>query len=294
VKTSLDCFPCFVRQALDAARMISTDQAVHERIVRDVLRWTSKMDLNQSPPMLGQRIHRRLRKITGVKDPYRAAKDLHNRMALDLLPELKTKIETMPDPLIMALRLAIAGNVIDMGVNGNVTESAIREAVNQALTEPFVGEERGFRKAVAEAQRILYLADNAGEIAFDRLLIEQLSPSRVTVAVRGAPIINDATMDDARAVGLDKIVKVIDNGSDVPGTLLDDCSVEFRRCFAGADLILAKGQGNYETLSDDPGNIFFLFKAKCPVIAAHVGLPVGTHVLARSGAKVLQTGNIES
>ncbi len=262
--------------------MMSTDPAIHRRIMREVLRWAGEMDLDQPPPVMGQRLHRRLREIIGVKDPYRPAKDWQNSMALGLFPEMKAKIESAPDPLAMAARLAIAGNVIDMGVNGNVTESGVREAVSQALAEPFTEGRNGFRQAIAEARSILYLADNAGEIVFDRLLIEQLSPERVTLVVRGAPIINDATMADARAAGLDKIVEVIDNGSDAPGTILDDCSRDFKRHFTEADLILAKGQGNFETLSDEPGNIFFLFKAKCPVIAEHVGLPVGTHVIARS------------
>lgn len=102
----------------------------------------------------------------------------------------------------------------------------------------------------------------------------------MTVAVRGAPVINDATMEDARATGLCEIVEVIDNGSDAPGTVLKDCKPEFLRLYENADLIIAKGQGNYETLSDEQRDIAFLFKAKCPVIAAHVGMPVGSHVLA--------------
>jgi len=281
MRTSLDCLSCFIRQALDAARMVSTDRSVHERIVREVLLWASEMDLDQSPAVVGQRIHRRLREITGVEDPYRAAKDHFNRLALSLLPELKAEIEAAPDRLTMAARLAIAGNVIDLAMNGNVTESDVRRSVSQALTEPFAGEQNGFRQAVTEARSILYLADNAGEIVFDRLLIEQLSPARVTLAVRGGPIINDATRADAQAVGLHEVAEIVDNGSDAPGTLLEDCSQEFKRRFNEADLILAKGQGNFETLSDDPHNIFFLFQAKCPVIAARVGLPVGMHVLAR-------------
>jgi hypothetical protein len=293
MKTSLDCIPCFVRQALDAARLVSTASAVHERILREVLRWACEMDMDQPAPVMGQRIHRLLRKIVGLEDPYREVKDHQNQMALALLPDLKNTIEAAADPLIMALRLAIAGNVIDMGVNGRVTESMVRKSVSQALAEPFVGEQNTFRKAVAEAQRILYLADNAGEIAFDRLLIEQLVPARVTVAVRGGPVINDATMADALAVGLDEIVEIIDNGSDAPGTVLDDCSQDFRRRFTEADLILAKGQGNFETLSDAPGNIFLLFKAKCPVTAAHAGVPLGTHVLARSNARIAGLGRAE-
>jgi len=294
MKSSLDCIPCLIRQALDVARLATADLTVHERIVRDVLQWTSEMNLEQPSPLLGQRIHRRLREITRVEDPYRTAKNHHNSMALNLLSELKAEIEAASDPLLMAVRLAIAGNVIDMGVNGNFTEPDLRRSIYQALTEPFDGDQDGFRQAVAKARNIMYLADNAGEIVFDRLLIEQLLPAQVTLAVRGAPVINDATMADARAVGLHKIVEVIDNGSDAPGTILADCSQDFNRRFSEADLILAKGQGNFETLSDENRNIYFLFKAKCPVIAAHVRLPVGTHVLARSRVRVPVSGNCSS
>ena len=282
MKTTLDCIPCFVRQALEAARMVSDETAVHERIVREVLRWTSEMDLTQSPPVLAQRIHRRLREIAGSTDPYLEEKAHFNRMALDLMPDLRAEIKSAQDRLAMAVRLAIAGNVIDLGANGNITESDVRRDVQQALEEPFSGNWDEFSRAVARSRSILYLADNAGEIVFDGLLIEQLSPDRVTLVVRGGPVINDATLADARAAGLDGVVDVIDNGSDAPGTILEDGSPDFRRRFARADLIIAKGQGNFETLSDRAENIFFLLKAKCPVIASHVGLPVGTHVLARS------------
>ena len=162
MRTSLDCFPCFVRQALDAARMVSTDTTVHGPILRELLRWASEIDMDQPAPVMAQRIHRRLRKIVGIEDPYRDVKNQQNRMALALLSELKTEIEAASDRLVMAVRLAIAGDVIDMGVNGNVTESDLRQSVRQALAEPFTGEQNGFRQSVAEARSILYLADNAG------------------------------------------------------------------------------------------------------------------------------------
>jgi uncharacterized protein with ATP-grasp and redox domains len=288
MKTSLDCIPCILRQSLDAARLVSTNPSVHEQIIRDVLIRAGEMDLNQSPPAMAQRIHRRLREITGVDDPYRDAKDWQNRIAMELIPALRAEVESANDPLLMATRLAIAGNVIDMGSNGNLTEADVRQALNQALVEPFFGEQDRFRQAIAKAKSILYLADNAGEIAFDQLLVEQISPERVTFVVRGAPVINDATLADARTVGLDKIVKVIDNGSDAPGTILNDCRQEFRRRFADADLIIAKGQGNFETLSNEPGNIFFLFKVKCAVIADLVNQPIGMQMLLQSR---LSSGN---
>jgi len=285
VKTSLDCMPCLLRQALDAARLVSADAAVHEGIVREVLRLAADMDLESPPPVLAQLMHRRLREIVGVDDPYREAKERLNRMALAILPDLQAEIASAEDPLETAIRLAISGNVIDMGVNGRITEQDVRRSVRKAITEPFSGGMEGFRRSAKEAGSILYLADNAGEVVFDRLLIERISPEKVTVAVRGAPVINDATLADAEAAGLADIVEVIDNGSDAPGTILPDCSGEFRRRFDSADLIIAKGQGNFETLGDEWGrDIFFLFQAKCPVIAARVGLPVGTNVLAGPGA----------
>ena len=281
MQTALECIPCFARQALEAARFVTDDPAVHEQVLRDVLRSAAEMDLRQPPPFVGQRIHRLLRQLTGADDPYRAAKERFNRMAMDMLPELSARVRQAADPLATALRLAVAGNMIDLGLNGGLTEHEARQAVNGALDEPFHGQVEGFRQAVEAAKDILYLADNAGEIVFDRLLIEQLPAGRVTVVVRGAPVLNDATLADAEAVGLGRIAEVRDNGSDAPGTILPDCSEDFRRRFAQADLIIAKGQGNFETLSDERANIYFLFKAKCPVIADHIGLPVGTHVATR-------------
>ena len=288
--TALDCVPCIVRQALEAARFVTDDPTVHEQVLREVLRSAAEMDLAQSPPVVAQQIHRRLRQLTGVNDPYRAVKDGFNRMALDMLPGFLAKVRKGPDPLVVALRLAIAGNVIDLGVNGGLTELEARQALAGALDEPFHGDVEGFRQAVAAAGDILYLADNAGEIVFDRLLVEQLPTERVTVAVRGGPILNDATMADAEVAGLCDLVEVIDNGSDAPGTILADCSEDFRRRFAAADMIIAKGQGNFETLSDEVANIYFLYKAKCPVIAEHVGLPVGTHIAMRWRAPLPLTG----
>jgi len=261
---------------------------IQEQILREVLKKTSDMNMSISPPVMGQFFHRRLREITGQRDPYQTEKEKHNRLALDLFPRLKAEVESAEDSLAMATRLAIAGNIIDLGVNGHLTENDIMRAVHQALQEPLAGDWEKFRAAIFGAKNILYLADNAGEIAFDRLLIEQILEKRVTLVVRGAPIINDATIIDAQTVGLDKIVKIIDNGSDAPGTILADCSREFIRRFEDADLIIAKGQGNYETLSDEPRNIYFLFKVKCPVIANHIGLPVGTQVLMKSNTESIK------
>jgi uncharacterized protein with ATP-grasp and redox domains len=278
VRTYLDCIPCFLRQTLEAARAVTDDPRIQEQVVRDVLRLTADLDLGQSPPHVGQAIHRRLRELTGASDPYRAAKQQANRLAIEALPALAAIVSGSADPLLTAARLGIAANAIDMGVAAALTEAEIRAAL-LGSSAPLHGDGETLRRAAAEATEILFLADNAGEIAVDRLLIEQLGPRRVTLAVRGGPVLNDATIEDAREVGLTELVEVIENGSDAPGTILADCSPAFRERFDRAALVIAKGQGNYETLSGTAAEIVFLFKVKCPLVASEVGLPVGTHAL---------------
>jgi len=284
MKTALDCIPCILRQTLDAARLVSDDPAIHSNIMRDTLGMLKEIDFNQSPPAIAQIIHRSIRKQSGINDPYSQLKTKQNQLALEMIPILRDKIKASPDPLLLAARLAIAGNIIDLGVNGDLKLIDIQRAVDQALSEPFIGDAEQFRQAVNRARSILYLADNAGEIAFDSLLIEQLRAERVTLAVRGSPVINDATIEDAKEVGLDKLVKVMNNGSDAPGTILGDCDENFQQLFQQADLIIAKGQGNFETLSEEPVNIFFLFKVKCLMVASLVGQPIGTQILLHGNA----------
>ena len=282
MKTFLDCVPCFVRQALDSVRLVTDDETIHEAVLRNVLHLAGEMDLRQSPPAMGQHIHRHIRKLTGIHDPYREIKDRFNHIAMGLLPELKKRVQNSSYPLETAVRLAIAGNIIDFGVSSQLDESHIHDAIQHALTAPLNGTMEEFASAVQNARNILYLADNAGEIVFDRLLLEQLPTQKITVVVKGSPVINDATMIDAEMTGVTEIVDVIDNGSDAPGTIIDSCSESFQKRFASSDLILAKGQGNYETLSDVDKDIFFVLKAKCSVIAEHIGCSVGGLVLMRS------------
>jgi uncharacterized protein with ATP-grasp and redox domains len=282
MQTTLDCVPCFVRQTLDALRFISDDTELHRQILSEVLTEAASLDFSQSPPAFAQQIHRHLRKISGNRDPYLEVKTLFNRIAEDLAVRVKIRINSANNPFEAAVKVAIAGNVIDFGINGNIAKEDVQKEVFQILSSPLQGNSKQLWEALQNAERILYLADNAGEIIFDRLLIERMPFDRTVLAVRGKPILNDATREDAKYAGLDKLVKVIDNGSDAPGTILSDCSSEFREHYENADLIISKGQGNYETLSNRPENIFFLMKVKCPVIALHTELPVGTHLLLKN------------
>ena len=281
MKTYLDCVPCIIRQTLDALRLATPDETVQQRILSEVLRAAAEMDTRRSPPEMSQWIHRRIREQIGQIDPYRRIKDRFNRMALDLYPTLREWVDESNRPMETAVRLAIAGNVIDFGVTSRLSESEVRQSVTHALSASLDADVDEFFREISDAGRILYLADNAGEIVFDRLLIEQILPKKVTVAVRGAAVINDVTMTDAEDAGITELAEVIDNGSDAPGTILDDCSQSFRNRFDEADLIIAKGQGNYETLSEVDKHIYFLLKVKCPVVARDIGCQMDSLVLRR-------------
>jgi uncharacterized protein with ATP-grasp and redox domains len=240
------------------------------------------MDFRQPPAMMAQAIHRRIREATGNEDPYAEQKRRLNDVALELYPVFADRIEKLANPLELAVRLAIAGNIMDLAVKTNLNEDEVLASFDDCLAAPLDCHIAEFAQAVEEADSILYLTDNAGEIVFDRLLLERLPREKVTVAVRGKPVINDATMEDAEYVGLAKVAKIIDNGSDAPGTILSDCSNAFRRHFERADMIISKGQGNYETLADSPRPIWFLLRVKCPIIARDLECPVGTAILRQS------------
>jgi len=287
MKTYLDCFPCFMRQALEAARMATDDPAVQREVIDRTAALLPTVPLETTPVSIGQLVHRVVREVTGNPDPYKAVKKESNDLGLRLYPGLKARVERSEDPLLAALEIAGAGNVIDFGAELAVSpdrsiERIVNDSLNQALRESLDrAAYDALRDRLAGVEEILYLGDNAGEIVCDRILIEELVRwgKRVTFAVRGSPIINDATLDDARYVGLDGVAALITNGSDAVGTTLSDSSPEFREVFRTAELIISKGQGNFEGLSDVPGPTFFLFKVKCRVVARETGAGMGTLLL---------------
>lgn len=261
--------------------MATDDKAKHETILKKVLAAASGMPPRETPPSMGARIHRISRDVSGNADPYAEIKRRSNELALGLLGDLQREVRRSADPFETAVRYAIAGNIIDFGPTASCSESDIHEAIGDCRRAPI---DRGaletFRRAAGAARRILYIGDNAGEIVFDRLLVERLRGDAVTFAVRGSPVINDATTADAEQSGLTDLVRVIDSGSDVPGIIPEACSPDFRETFHDADLVVAKGQGNYETLSETDRPIVFLFKAKCPVIARDAGCGIGDNVVS--------------
>jgi uncharacterized protein with ATP-grasp and redox domains len=258
------------------------------QIVRETLCRAIRADLTLSPPLFGGSLRQWVRAITGQTDPYLAVKQESNRLALALLPAWRERLQTAANPRQTAVKMAIAGNVIDYGINGDLTAETIPGELESSFAGPFQGDIAEFFAAVERATEILFLADNAGELVFDRLLLELLPSEKITVVVKGGPAINDALRADATVAGLDGWVAVTDTGCEGAGIELASCSPIFRRQFAQADLIIAKGQANFESLDGNGQNIFFLFKVKCTVVGQHIGQEVGTLVLHRS---VPETGN---
>jgi len=280
MKTYLDCIPCFFRQGLEAARMATEDEEKQRKVLDEIAKKLPQIPINSTPPEMGREIHKIVRRITGSSDPYKKIKDKYNKIALRLYPKLRGKVEKANDPLLMGIRVAIAGNIIDFGVNTHID---LEQEIEQILKQDFaIFDYIPFKKALECTDELLYIADNSSEVVFDRILIELMrerSDKKVTYVVREKPIINDATMEDALFCGVDKVARVISSGSDGPGTFLSSAKNEFRTYFNRAKLIISKGQGNYETLSEVNKPIFFLLKAKCPVIAKDLGCKAGDIVL---------------
>lgn len=287
MKMYMDCILCFVRQSLEVARYLGADELTQERVMKRVLAEGAKLEMRLPPPLSGQMVHRIIREELGQADPYLEQKDRFDRMAMGMEEEYREKIRRAANPLETAVKLAIAGNIIDFGI-GLVGDGHLHEAIEHALAtaiDPRIM--KRFEREARGARDILYLADNTGEIVFDKLLIELLGPEKVTLAVKAGPIINDVTRREAEMVGLAAMVEVIDNGTDAPGTPLAQCSREFLERFESAALIVSKGQGHYETLSEEGGRpIWFLLKAKCSVVAEHLGVPMGAVICQPIGRRL--------
>jgi damage-control phosphatase, subfamily I len=278
MRTYLDCLPCFLSQALRAARAATEDESLIKRVLDEVGRMLEGLPLESTPPESGRAIYRKVSEITGIRDPFRKLKQESTRQALSLYPSLKERVAASPDRLETAVRIAISGNVIDFGPNRAFD---LEEEIAAALKkEAAVWDYPAFKEALAGASAVLYIGDNAGECVFDRILIEELAQP-VTFVVREVPVINDATREDAMEAGIHEAADVISSGTDAPGTLLNTCSNEFRAIYDRAECIISKGQGNYEALSDESRPIFFLLKTKCRVIAEDIGVQDGDIVLKR-------------
>lgn len=267
MKTTLDCLPCFLKQALHTARLTTVDAGVHEEIMKQAIAFLSRVNFSLSPPENAVALYEMIAAISACNDPFIELKKASNRFALGLKPQVRRQIDESVDPLYAALLFSMAGNIIDYG---SLHQFDMEQTIRQALAlEPVINDFPAFTADFAHARRVLYLADNSGELVFDSLVIEKLGKD-VTFVVKERPIINDALREDAQSCGLETICTVISNGTGCPGTPLAACSDELQRLFRAADLIISKGQGNFETLSEVQAPLYFLLTVKCPVVRDHI------------------------
>ena len=277
MRVFLDCLPCMVQQILDASRMATGDTALQQDIMEEALDIVSRYRDYRNAPEAVRDVHRIVKRKTGQNDPYRAVKDGAIASALSLYPFLRRYLDQKQDTLFWALKAAATGNIIDAAICKDIT---IDEGIEKELEKPFaICDIDAFRDKLDAAKTLLIIADNAGETVFDRLLMERLEGVSITYAVRDEPIINDATIEDARASGIEGCV--ISTGCGAPGILFEECSDAFLEIYREADLVISKGQANFETLSGADREIFFLLKAKCPFIGSHLGVDVNQYVFLR-------------
>jgi len=279
MKAHPDCVPCVFQQVLRASRRLTNDdqelfalQAHTMDLLRDRVYTGSPSDLSGSA----------LRAVAdhfGVEDLYAKERRRTNQIMLQLEPQLRKLIEYSPDVLSTALRLAAAANMIDFGITDNVDISA---ALEKAMTISFaIDHSDQLRKDVARSKKLLYIADNAGEIVVDKLVLEAIGHKNAWVGVRGAPIFTDVTVADAEEAGIGAVARIISSGSVRLGVVIEDCSAQFKRCLTQADLIISKGQANFQTLHDLDKTAYFIMTAKCDLIARRLGVRLGDVVVAK-------------
>ncbi len=277
MKAKIDCVPCVLRQIIKASRFSGLGEDDIEEVVREAMGELLKVNWHTTPPELAHVAHGIVRrKING--DPYAEVKRESNDLALSMLEEMRSIVRSSEDTLRTAIRIAIAGNIIDFGA---MLDFDLRDTVNEVLIKKFRYDDYSlFREKLEDAESILYFFDNAGEIVFDRLLIEELlkvKDYKITAVVKAGPIINDATLEDLEYVGLGPLVhdiKYLSNGE----VGYERNSPEVKRWIDSHDLVISKGQGNYEGLSEWRG-IFYMLMVKCPVIAEDLNASVGDVVL---------------
>jgi uncharacterized protein with ATP-grasp and redox domains len=275
------CFFCFARAFERMLEKETFSPEVKKQFAGEMFGLFNNVKNDFSIPSLSRELNVLLKRNSNNPDPYKEVKKQSNDLVLAMYPELKNMVFNSADQFDSALRLAIAGNIIDFGISNDFD---LQLTINKVLNSDFaIDDSLQLKQALSEAKTVLYLGDNCGEMVFDKLFIETIMHSNMIYAVRGASVINDATLDDARYVGIDIVADIISNGYDAPSTILEHCSDEFMDVFNRADVIISKGQGNLEGLLGKTGKeVYFLLMVKCDVIADALGVKKGDFVVSKN------------
>ena len=282
MKMELDCIPCFIRQALQAGRFAIDDKEIQQQILKEVMKTLIDSDWDVNTSTMGNIVGNIVKILTNNSDPYYKEKKHYNRVAMDMYPDIEHLINKAKDPLYTAVKLAIAGNIIDFGAKETFD---LNKTISKVLKSPLeIDNYESLRETIKTTQTLIYLSDNSGEIVFDKLLLETILKigkiQKITFVVKGIPFLNDAMFEDAQDIGLDKIPQIefskVCVGSSE--TCSSKTSPSFLAMLKGSDMVISKGQANYEDLCNQD-YIYFLLMVKCPVVAKHMNVPVGSTIL---------------
>ncbi len=275
-----ECIPCILTSYLRLVETGVVPGSLQEVIFRRLLEFLSRVDYNLSPPALAREMHRLIRESVHDRDPYHRVKDKYNRLMLELYPEFERMINGSGDPFDKAMRLAIAGNVIDFGTSFQLD---VMTAINKVMEADLaIDDSLVLRRDLERAASLLYIGDNCGEIVLDKLFLACMDVPEKYFAVRNSPVINDVTPEDADITGMGKVARVITTGDDAPGAVWESASDEFKDVFKTVDVVISKGQGNLEGLLNvTHDHIYFLMVIKCDFIAERVGAGKGGFIVKK-------------
>lgn len=277
MKAVSECSYCYLRQAHTSLSLVLKDEKKILTYLKKLFPLIESFSLDKTPCEYSTLVLKEVNRLLGVSDPYLEEKKMCNVLALEWEVHLRKLIHSSREPLRTAIKLSVVGNIIDLGIK---EQFDIKKTIEQILSQGFTIDDSDIiiQKVKSDSDlNILIIGDNAGEILFDKILVEELlkHTPHVVYVVKSGPVINDALLEDAEAVGMIGICKIIETGNDWAGLIEEICSEEMKEHLRKADMIIAKGQANYETLTEKSYPVFYTLKAKCFPVANHLGVKVG-------------------
>ena len=278
MKANLDCVYCIIQKADERCEKLHSDNSRKLRFMKSVFRLIGESKEDVTAPYLSKCVNDLLRSEFGFTEDYSMLKTKYNKLMLEQEEKIRNQIDGSNNPLLSALRYAMVGNFIDFAAMDTINPEKLNELIQTAESQDVNQQAyNSFCKELSNSKNLVYLLDNAGEIVFDKLFMRTIKSEfpnlHITAIVRGTPVFNDVTLADAKEVGLPKMVSVLENGTDIPGTQLDKISINSKNAIENADLILSKGQGNFETLYGCGKNIYYIFLCKCDLFVRRFAMP---------------------
>ena len=278
MKANVECMICSIKQVMKVSKVLNKTKEEEQAVVKKSLRMLSEVKFDVSNPYISAKNWEIITSSYKNLDPYSEIKKMYNDLLISVYDETKSLLDSVDDRFTTALKMAVIGNLIDMGAKHTFTKDMVLDKIKGHSDLEFkIDKSLVLKNQILKARKLLYIGDNCGEIVLDKLFIEvikEINPNiDILFGVRGGPILNDVTYEDAIAVGMDEFATIISSGVKAPGTLLDISNADFVEAFNSADVIIAKGQGNFESLSETyQDNLFLIFIAKCELVANTIGI----------------------